>query len=134
MLLGFARTARAATLLPSALLQIACSATIDAPADPYAWCADLGDLSVSSSSRSEAERQMMARVRELGGDLLIFGERGRSSSVRDFPPEIVQRRDELVAAARASAASRQATQVSTQLIETPGQLWYYGAALRCNLE
>jgi hypothetical protein len=76
---------------------------------------------------------MEARVRELGGDTLLFGERGRSRRLDDVPEEIVKRRDELrpppeTKNGRTRVAD--AATVDAQLL--PGELWYYGAALRCN--
>jgi hypothetical protein len=101
---------------------------------------------------------MTARVLELGGDTLLFGERGRPGRV-NVPPEIVKRRNELLAVAQANRAQQPAAQTATDhasaSLEEPldlgagggqtgtpkisvdqapvaqGELWYYGAALRC---
>jgi hypothetical protein len=117
-----------------AAIPIACTRTLElAAADPYAHCADLGDLSLSSRSRSDAELWMRARVLELGGDTLLFGERGRSGRLRDVPEEIVKRRSELIAVASANAVRRSDAETPTASTQAaPGELWYYGAALRCN--
>jgi hypothetical protein len=78
---------------------------------------------------------MRARVLQLGGDTLLFGERGRSGRLRDVPPEIVQRRNEILEAAEPNGGRRRAAEMPTEQIPaSPGELWYYGAALRCNLE
>src|SRR5688500_440583 len=90
--------ARTTTLVPLAVIHIACSATREFAADdPYANCVDLGSLSVQSFSRADAERAMLARVLELGGDTLLFGERGRSQRLSDAPDEIVARRNQRLA-------------------------------------
>ena len=128
------RLACAAVVVQLAVLDVACSPTPKLAADdPYAHCDDLGDLLLSSGSRSDAESRMRAQVLELGGDTLLFGERGRSGRLRNVPPEIAQRRDELIAVAQANAARQPAPETSADQIQpAPGALWYYGAALRCN--
>lgn len=135
----------------------ACSATREfASDDPYANCIDLGDLSLQSASRADAQQQMIARVAELGGDTLLFGERGRTGRLAAVPGEIVERRNRLLVetpaqetvlavatedpeeeagAATGTAAEerRPGRAVVEQIEESPGELWYYGAALRCAL-
>jgi TonB family protein len=139
----------------SATLLAACSTTRHLPPNPYANCVDLGTLSEPSASKADAEARMRTRVRELGGDTLIFGERGRVG--RDATPEEVSRgRDARVGADTAShsepptAATEQTDdaiaptapegsglrrrgKITSQSVEPlVGELWYYGAALRCN--
>lgn len=154
------RVVWAAIILPIAALHGACSATPKLPADdPYARCVDLGEISLLSDSSSDAQQRMRVRVRELGGDTLLFGVRGRSRRLADAPEEIVQRRSELLAPAETAAEEvpaaaappdriedaeepelteatgdrRSTSRISvTQTQELPGELWYYGAALRCN--
>jgi TonB family protein len=97
---------------------------------------------------------MRARVRELGGDTLIFGERGRLGNVGGTPEEVARGRDARLSAARGvpksptagaperrdesevpadAAGGQRRGKVTVQPIEPPvGELWYYGAALRCN--
>jgi hypothetical protein len=150
--------ARTIQLVPLAVLHIACSAPRELAAeDPYASCVDLGDLSVQSFNRADAERAMRDRVRELGGDTLLFGERGRSERLSDAPAEIVARRDQRLAAdaaadaarpaivateeqpedesatAEGNAARRQSAPILAAANQGPlRELWFYGAALRCN--
>jgi hypothetical protein len=94
---------------------------------------DLGDLSLSAYSRSDAEVRMKTRVLELGGDTLLFGERGRSGRLNNVPEEIVERRNELLAIAATAAPRRPVAASGTDpSVGGPGELWYYGAALRCN--
>jgi hypothetical protein len=73
---------------------------------------------------------MEARVLELGGDTLIFGERGRPERL-DVPQEIVERRNELNST-EPNGSQPRIPKISMDQIPTPqGELWYYGAALRC---
>ena len=150
--------ARTTTLVPLAVIHLACSATRELAADdPYANCVDLGDLSVQSFNRADAERAMLERVRELGGDTLLFGERGRSQRLSDAPDEIVARRNQRLATdaatdaqrpaivrtegqpedADATAEGNAARRLSAPILAatsqgSPQELWFYGAALRCN--
>jgi hypothetical protein len=128
------RIARAAAVGPLAVLHIACSATLNLTEDPYANCTDLGDLSLLSRGRLDAETRMMERVRELGGDTLLFGERGRSGRLSDVPREIVERRNELLAVAEVDAGQQPTLEelVDPSQASSGAELWYYGAALRCN--
>jgi TonB family protein len=147
------RIAHAVFATAVAVLLAACSATPKAPPDPYANCLDLGDLSLTSSSRADAELRMRARVRELGGDTLIFGERGRSGGDGRMPEEVAGRRNVLLgtqaggdaeppiarapepdaAAAGEATGSQRRGRVTAQPVEPlAGELRYYGAALRCN--
>jgi TonB family protein len=153
------RIAHAAFATAAAVLLAACAATPALPPDPYANCLDLGDLSLSSSSRADAESLMRARVRELGGDTLIFGERGRPGRAGNTPEEVARRRSALLGAevggdsrpqiagalqktdepqspaASEGAGSQRRGRVTAQPVEPlVGELWYYGAALRCNRE
>lgn len=151
----------AAVATPVAGLLVACSAAVKYGSDdPYANCRDLGEIALTSSSREDAESRMRARVRELGGDTLLFGMRGRSARLSATPEEIAQRRTELVAvvepsseqaptagttidaledsdepeAADAADGSQRVGRTTVQeVLPPPGELWYYGAALRCNL-
>lgn len=101
---------------------------------------------------------MRARVLELGGDTLLFGMRGRSGRLSASPEEIVERRNELLATAAANGSEpavaitvgpteeaeppetaqtnaerrRNAVITGERIADQPGQLWFYGAALRCN--
>ena len=147
---------RAAAVGPLAALHVACSSAVAIDsADPYARCADLGEISLTATSRSDAELRMRARVRELGGDTLLFGMRGRSGPLADVPEEIAARRRELMAPPEPAvepAPRPDATEIATpddaaatdgpqrtpktsvvEVQSLPGELWYYGAALRCNL-
>jgi hypothetical protein len=150
--------ARTTTLVPLAVLHVACSATRELAADdPYASCVDLGDLSVQSFNRTDAERAMRERVLELKGDTLLFGERGRSERLRDAPDEIVARRNQRLATDAAADAARPAIVPTEEQLQdesataegnaarrqsapilaaanqgAPRELWFYGAALRCN--
>ena len=152
--------ARTMVIMPLAVLHIACSATRElAAADPYANCTDLGDLSLLSYNQADAEQRMRARVLELGGDTLLFGVRGRAGRLNDSPDEIVERRSRLLSAtavidgwqspivmtaeeaekpdaletAEANEARRRTAAIAAaNLKDAPGQLWFYGAALRCN--
>ncbi|HEX5047089.1 MAG TPA: hypothetical protein VFX89_08220 [Gammaproteobacteria bacterium] len=123
-------------------------------ADPYARCTDLGEISLASTSRSDAELRMRARVRELGGDTLLFGMRGRSGPLANVPEEIAERRREIMAPAEpvvnappvappaaiieredpppAALPPRTPRTAVVEVQPLPGELWYYGAALRCN--
>jgi hypothetical protein len=154
------RTYRAAAVIALSMLLIACSATqVVYGDDPYARCIDLGDLALSSNSRADAQRRMVARVVELGGDTLLFGERGRTGRLAEVPEEIVERRSGLlaedevldpqpavaittVAAPEAEAVAAQEAAgdpqragraVVEEIEESSGDLWYYGAALRCDV-
>jgi hypothetical protein len=153
------RTGCAAVVTPLAALHIACSPTPELPEDPYARCVDLGELALVADSRLDALRRMETRVLELGGDTLLFGERGRSGRLADSPEEIVQRRNKLLAVAEAGGDAQPAAEIASEQIEeseaseaeaadvrqpaakitaeeiqdSPGELWYYGAALRCEL-
>jgi hypothetical protein len=123
---------RAAIVVLLAAGQAACSATVVVgTADPYAGCVDLGDLALTSSSRSDAQDRMEARVRELGGDTLLFGERGRSRRLGQMPEEIAKRRDELRPPNPKSDEALLAGASTIDAQTLPGELWYYGAALRC---
>ena len=152
--------ARTMALIPLAVIHIACSATrVFNAHDPYASCADLGDLALTSYSPTDAEQRMRARVRELGGDTLLFGVRGRTGRLSDSPEEITERRSRLLTAdaaadialpavvitadeaeqpdafetAEANAAGRRTAQIAAQRLgNAAGELWFYGAALRCN--
>ena len=159
------RHARSVGALLPVVLIAACSRTlVFGGGDSYANCADLGDLALASDNRADAEQRMRAQVLELGGDTLLFGERGRSVSVGDVPEEIVERRNQLVSPvsdegtvspegaaespAGPSAESAERHEALSQPVDrgrgrrgrismeamavAPGQLWYYGAALRCN--
>lgn len=157
-----ARLAWTAAIVTLVALQAACSSAVTA--DPYARCADLGEIALAATSRSDAELRMKARVRELGGDTLLFGMRGRSGPLAGVPEEIAERRREIMAPpaaavegpAAAPAAEPPAVAPAATLAEPddpppatlaprtpktavvevqalPGELWYYGAALRCNL-
>ena len=98
---------RTTAVMSLAVIHIACSATSAVTAgDRYANCTDLGDLSLLSTSRDDAERQMRVRVLELGGDTLLFGVRGRTGRLIDSPEEIVERRSRLMAPAANSAAEQ----------------------------
>jgi hypothetical protein len=149
---------RTTALVLPALLLAACSAAPElAAGDRYANCADLGELSVLSLNRTDAERRMRARVLELGGDRLLFGERGRSRQLDRAPDEVVERRNHLLTAGAAdteqplvltieqaeapdaletaetnAARRRSAATAAERLADAPGELWFYGAALRCN--
>ena len=146
---------------PIAGILVACSAAVKYGADdPYANCRDLGEIALTSGSREDAESRMRVRVRELGGDTLLFGMRGRSARLNATPEEIVQRRTELVADVEPSSEQAPPAAVTVEALEDsdqpeaadaadggqrvgrttvrevlppPGELWYYGAALRCNL-
>jgi hypothetical protein len=79
------------------------------------------------------ERLALARVLELDGDTLLFGERGRSARVSDVPQEITRRRDELVTQAQAPhGQTEDGAAASAADGQASGELWYYGAPLRCN--
>ena len=146
---------------PIAGILVACSAAVKYGADdPYANCRDLCESALTSGSRADAESRMRVRVREHGGDTLLFAMRGRSARLNATPEEIVQRRTELVTvvepvgerppaaagtvdvledsaepeAAEAADGAQRAGRTTVQEIPSPpGELWYYGAALRCNL-
>lgn len=77
---------------------------------------------------------MKAQVLELGGDTLLFGERGRAQRVRSVPSEIVERRNELLTVDQRDGAAQPAAEVPSDppSAVASGALWYYGAALRCN--
>jgi hypothetical protein len=123
---------RFASVVLVAILQIACSRTQLIGADPYADCTDLGDLVLSAHSRADAEARMKAQVLELGGDTLLFGERGRSGRTAIVPVEIVERRNELVTLVESGTSQPPSDESSPdQVSAPPGELWYYGAALRC---
>jgi hypothetical protein len=152
--------ARATAVMSLLVVHIACSATRVLTADdPYANCVDLGDLSVLSYSQAGAEQRMRSRVLELGGDTLLFGVRGRVGRLSDSPDEIIERRSRLLtsaavadaaqppivmtaedaedpdalATAETNAARRQtAAVIAASLKDAPGELWFYGAALRCS--
>ena len=151
--------ARATAVIPLLVMHIACSVIrVSTADDPYANCADLGDLSVRSYSQAGAEQQMRSRVLELSGDTLLFGVRGRAGRLSDSPDEIVERRSRLLtsaavadaaqppivmtaeeadadalATAETNAARRQtAAVIAASMKDAPGELWFYGAALRCS--
>jgi hypothetical protein len=151
--------ARITAILPLAVIHCACSATREVAAgDPYANCADLGDLSLLSQTQADAEQRMRTRVLELGGDTLLFGVRGRTGRLANSPAEISERRSRLLTAAtvtdagqpaivmtaeqaeepdaleiaEANAARRRSAAITAETIKPPsGELWFYGAALRC---
>lgn len=123
---------RAAPVIVLALLGAACSRTSLIAEGPYAGCRNLGDLTVVSASRAEAEQRMRTRVRELGGDTLLFGERGRAARMNAVPEEILARRRELVTAPRRNHDRPAVADAGgTSDAAAPGELWYYGAALQC---
>ena len=125
---------RSTAIIPLAMLQIACSATPKLAAGPYAHCDDLGTLTLTSSSRPDAEERMRLHVLQIGGDTFLFGERGRSGRLTYVPEEIVERRNQLLTP-EATDGQRPIAAPSTDGIQaSPGELWYYGAALRCNLD
>jgi hypothetical protein len=69
----------------------------------------------------------------MGGDTLLFGERGRSARVSEVPREIVECRDALLERDPATGGQSPVAAPSTDQIQPrSGELWYYGAALRCN--
>jgi hypothetical protein len=151
MPLPFARTT---AILTFALLHVACSHAVNIGADDrYANCADLGELALQSHSRADAEQRMRLRVLELGGDTLLIGERGRAGRLSASPAEIVERRNELLTgldedqpivvltaeqqeaaldAAVANAAQLRAAPMTSTSTDSSAELWFYGAALRCN--
>jgi hypothetical protein len=133
-------------------------------ADPYAHCVYLGELSVLSSNRLDAEQRLAARVPALGGDTLLFGYRGRSEQLSELPDELVERRDDLVTFAEPNADQVRVEAISSdgyqdsvehanelrssgrngdqphnprisseEVPPAQGELWYYGAALRCGV-
>jgi hypothetical protein len=125
--------ARSGALALLAIIHVACTRTLVFGADPYADCTDLGDLVLSAYSRADAEARMKAQVLELGGDTLLFGERGRSGRTAVVPEEIVERRNELVIAIEADGTEAPSDELAQDQVPAPaGELWYYGAALRCN--
>jgi hypothetical protein len=152
--------ARTTAIIPLAVIHFACSATREfAAGDAYAHCEDLGDLSLLSYTQADAEQRMRARVLELGGDTLLFGVRGRAGQLSNSPAEISERRSRLVTAAvvtdagqppivmsaeeakeadaletaEANAARRRSASIISESIKPPsGELWFYGAALRCS--
>ena len=154
------RSARTTAVTSLAVIHFACSATREfAAGDPYANCEDLGDLSLLSYTQADAEQRMRARVLELGGDTLLFGVRGRAGQLRNSPAEISERRSRLLTAAavtdagqpaivmtaeeaeqpdaleiaEANAARRRSAAITAETIKPPtGELWFYGAALRCS--
>jgi hypothetical protein len=76
---------------------------------------------------------MKAQVVELGGDLLLFGERGRSGRTVVVPPEIEERRTELVTGVDSTPSQPSSDGLTTNDASASAvELWYYGAALRCN--
>jgi hypothetical protein len=76
---------------------------------------------------------MKAQVLELGGDTLLFGERGRSGRTTVVPPEIDERRTALVTGVEAIPNQPPSEGLTPDQVQTPpGELWYYGAALRCS--
>jgi hypothetical protein len=142
-------------ILTFAMPHIACSHAVKiGTGDRYANCADLGELSLQSYSRADAEQRMRLRVLELGGDTLLIGEQGRAGRLSASPAEIVERRTELLTgvdeeppaavltaeqqaaaldAAVATAAQRRAAPTTPASADaSPSELWFYGAALRCN--
>ena len=151
------RVVRAAVVMPLTALHIACSAPARLATGPYAHCVNLEDIALISHSKPDAEQRMTARVIELGGDTLLFGERGRSEQLNDVPQEIVERRSELTSSEPNAGQPRIVTtspdplpaDVPQDVVESSGgrpriprisvdqvpaaqgELWYYGAALRC---
>jgi hypothetical protein len=125
---------RFAAVVLLAVLHIACSQALEfAAEDPYTHCVDLGDLALLSYNRADAETRMKAQVLELGGDTLLFGERGRSGRTTVVPSEIVERRTELVTGVESIPSRPPSDGVTPDQVKTPaGELRYYGAALRCN--
>jgi hypothetical protein len=124
---------RSAMIAMLAFLHIACSQTLEFAEGPYAHCVDLGDLALLSYDRVDAETRMKAQVLELGGDTLLFGERGHSGRTTVAPQEIVERRTELVTGVESIPSQPPSEGVTPDHVQTPaGELWYYGAALRCN--
>jgi hypothetical protein len=120
------------SLVPlTAAAHLACSASRTITEGPYAGCEDLGDLALSSSSRDAAEQRMKAQVLDLGGDTLLFGERGRDFRI-DVPEEITERRNELVRSVESERGAAGDQSGADQAPPPAGELWYYGAALRCN--
>jgi hypothetical protein len=77
-----------------AVLQGGCkSQVVEYGEGRYADCVDLGELSLRSRSREDAEDRMRAQVAVLGGDTLLLSERGRTEQLTETPKEIVARRD-----------------------------------------
>lgn len=124
---------RSASVAVLAVFHSACSQTLEYAEGPYSHCVDLGDLALLSYDRADAETRMKVQVLELGGDTLLFGERGRTGSTTVVPPEIVERRTELVTGVDSLPSQPQSDGLTPDQVQTPtGELWYYGAALRCN--
>ncbi len=114
-------------------LQVACSATSKLASDPYEGCIALGYLEIWSDTGADAERNMRARVLELGGDTLLLGSPGISIGEKDVPELIVERRNQLLAAGQVSESDNStASRDQVQTLPGEGRLRYDGAALRCN--
>lgn len=127
------RGIRIATLCAFAALQAAC-ASPGLP-DRYAHCEDLGTLRLASTSIDDAEDRMRAQVAIMGGDLLLFNATGHTEGGTALPSALTQRR--MVLAPAESIEGRQPelaalTATAATAPETQEELWYYGAALRCN--
>jgi hypothetical protein len=107
--------ARTATILPLAVLHFACSATREfAAGDPYANCEDLGDLSLLSYT------QAAAAVTDTGQPAIVM------TAAEAQEPDALE-------TAEANAARRRSAAITSESIKPPaGELWFYGAALRCN--
>ena len=114
-------------------LQAACSAA-KLP-ERYAHCDDLGTLRLASTNIEDAEARMRAQVEILGGDLLLFNAKGHSEDGGRVPTALTQRRQVLAPAESINGRQPELsalTQTAAAVPETATELWYYGAALRCN--
>lgn len=120
------------TLIAITLLQGACST----PALPerYAHCSDLGTLRLTAHSADEAEERMRAQVAIIGGDMLLFNANGHTEDGNTVPPALAQRRNVLapVESINGKQPELATLTANTAATETEQELWYYGAALRCN--
>jgi hypothetical protein len=126
-----------ATVLLLALLQGACRSQVQYAAGRYANCVDLGELSLQARSRTDAEERMRAQVAEMGGDTLLMSESGRTDQLTETPQEIVERRDVVMGTPTVSFEQASSPDGDRPLPVLPAaptdtELWYYGAALRCN--